>query len=193
MEQARERGAARVSGIAPGCRHPAPVERQGCVRPGSAFVAAFEGLDEFVTEAGRVDCPEVYRFPAVLPREALVRTDYLRSFPDLVGSIHGFDGNDGDHAALLRELRRRRRLVGRSRVDRPRPAAGGLLSAVPDARGRAPRGRPVVRRRSVRASGGSRPTTRRACSRFTCTSSCTSARPRARSRSATGGSSGRRR
>ena len=40
----------------------------------------------------------------MFPREALVRTDYLRSFPDLIGSIHGFDGGTAEHAALLRTL-----------------------------------------------------------------------------------------
>ncbi len=69
-----------------------------------SFVAAFDGLDRFVSDAGRADSPEVYRFPAVLSRATLVRTDYLRSFPDLVGSIHGFDGSDRDHAALLRAV-----------------------------------------------------------------------------------------
>jgi len=77
---------------------------KGVYGRGPAFVAAFEGVDRFVSEAGRSDEPEVYRFPAVIPREALVRTDYLRSFPDLVGSIHGFDGDDRAHAALLRAL-----------------------------------------------------------------------------------------
>jgi seryl-tRNA synthetase len=70
---------------------------------GTAFVAAFEAVDRFVTEAGHGDQPEIYRFPAVVPREYLVRTDYLRSFPNLVGSIHGFDGGDAEHAALLRQ------------------------------------------------------------------------------------------
>ena len=77
---------------------------KGVYGRGSAFVSAFEGLDRFVSDAGHGDEPEVFRFPAVLPRETLVRTDYLRSFPDLVGSIHGFDGDNGAHAALLRDL-----------------------------------------------------------------------------------------
>jgi seryl-tRNA synthetase len=77
---------------------------KGIYGRGPAFVAAFQALDRFVTDAGEIDGPEVYRFPAVIPRATLVRTDYLRSFPDLMGSIHGFDGADRDHAALLREL-----------------------------------------------------------------------------------------
>jgi len=82
----------------------APSGVQGVYGKGPKFVAVFDGLDRFVTAAGRADEPEVFRFPAVLSRETLVRTDYLRSFPDLVGSIHGFEGSDADHAALLRSV-----------------------------------------------------------------------------------------
>jgi seryl-tRNA synthetase len=77
---------------------------KGIYGRGPAFVATFAALDSLVSDAGQVDRPEVYRFPAVIPRETLVHTDYLRSFPDLVGSIHGFDGDDRAHAALLRDL-----------------------------------------------------------------------------------------
>ena len=81
-----------------------PSSVKGVYGKGPSFVATFDGVDRFVTEAGRGDEPEVYRFPAVLPREHLVRTDYLRSFPDLIGSIHGFEGGNAEHAALLRTL-----------------------------------------------------------------------------------------
>ena len=77
---------------------------QGIYGKGPSFVAAFEGLDRFVTAAGVVDEPEVYRFPAVFPVAHLVQSDYLRSFPDLVGAIHGFDGGNKEHAALLRDV-----------------------------------------------------------------------------------------
>ncbi len=82
----------------------APSGVPGVYGKGPSFVAAFDGVDRFVSEAGRRNQPEVYRFPAVLPRESLVRTDYLRSFPDLMGSIHGFEGGDADHKALMRKV-----------------------------------------------------------------------------------------
>ena len=157
---------------------------------GPAFVAVFEGVDRFVSDAGRSDEPEVFRFPAVFPREALVRTDYLRSFPDLVGSIHGFDGDDRAHAALLRELDE-----GADWSASLSPADLVLLPAAcyplyPMLEGELPEGGRLFDVQ-VCASAASPPTTRRACRRFTCTSSCTSARPTARSRFATGGSNGR--
>jgi seryl-tRNA synthetase len=81
-----------------------PSTAPGVYGKGPSFVAAFDGVDRFVTEVGRNDAPEVHRFPPVIPRETLVRTDYLRSFPDLVGSIHGFDGGNAEHAALMRDV-----------------------------------------------------------------------------------------
>src|SRR3954464_2482615 len=71
---------------------------QGVYGKGPTFVAAFEGLDRFVTAAGCGDEPEVFRFPAVFPVAHLVETDYVRSFPDLVGSIHGFEGGNKEHS-----------------------------------------------------------------------------------------------
>ena len=40
-------------------------------------------------------------FPPVIPRWLLERTDYLKSFPDLTGSVHTFRGDDKMHARLL--------------------------------------------------------------------------------------------
>jgi seryl-tRNA synthetase len=54
-----------------------------------------------ITDAGAHHHATVVRFPPVLPRWVFERTDYLRSFPDLVGSVHTFRGDDRDHAALL--------------------------------------------------------------------------------------------
>lgn len=39
--------------------------------------------------------------PPLMPREAFVKTDYLRSFPDLIGSVHTFHGDNTDHARLM--------------------------------------------------------------------------------------------
>ena len=39
-----------------------------------------------------------------MAREDFLLTDYLRSFPDLVGSIDVFTGGDAEHKQLLAEL-----------------------------------------------------------------------------------------
>lgn len=43
-----------------------------------------------------------YFFSPLMAREAFERTDYLRSFPDLLGAIEVFRGGDAEHAQLLR-------------------------------------------------------------------------------------------
>src|SRR5438105_1114557 len=47
------------------------------------------------------DGAERRRFPPVEPRWAFERTNYLESFPDLIGSVQSFRGDDRDHARLL--------------------------------------------------------------------------------------------
>ena len=74
---------------------------RGLYGQGSSFVAAYDALESFVTATGRPDGPEVFRFPAVFPAAHLVRSNYLESFPDLVGTIHGFDGGNKEHATLI--------------------------------------------------------------------------------------------
>lgn len=73
----------------------------GKARP---FVEVYDGIDRLVAAESAKDAPELFRFPAFLPRDQYLRTDYLRSFPDLVGSVHSFTGDDREHAALLNVL-----------------------------------------------------------------------------------------
>ena len=77
---------------------------KGLYGKGRAFVETFDGLERYVTRAGEDKAPELLRFPPMLPREHFINTDYLRSFPDLIGSVHSFMGGDKDHAELLRRL-----------------------------------------------------------------------------------------
>lgn len=89
------------------------LSRAGVLFPSSApgvygwsrtFGSVFDAVDRFVGDAGAADAPEVLRFPPVVALDTLVRTAYLRSFPDLIGSIHAFDGTDAEHEALLRNV-----------------------------------------------------------------------------------------
>lgn len=63
-----------------------------------------EGVDRLVTRAGAADDAQVLRFPPTIPRQVLERSDYLRSFPHLAGSVHGFAGGEREHADLLQRL-----------------------------------------------------------------------------------------
>jgi len=64
------------------------------------------GVDRLVLRAGAADGAEPLRFPPTIPRSVLERSDYLRSFPHLAGTVHGFAGGEPEHAALLDRLER---------------------------------------------------------------------------------------
>jgi seryl-tRNA synthetase len=68
------------------------------------FESVVHGLESVIVTLGRDQDAPVVRFPPVMPRTTFERTDYLRSFPDMTGSVHTFTGNDKDHAALLQAL-----------------------------------------------------------------------------------------
>ena len=63
-------------------------------------------IERAITAAGAREKPEVMRFPPLISRHNLERSDYLRSFPNLAGSVHSFGGDVGDHARLLQHLDR---------------------------------------------------------------------------------------
>ncbi len=72
--------------------------RSGC------FEGIVSALEHLVTRAGADQAASVVRFAPVVPRPVFERSDYLRSFPNLTGSVHTFDGDDRAHADLLAVL-----------------------------------------------------------------------------------------
>jgi seryl-tRNA synthetase len=70
------------------------------------FEKVIRGIDDLVTLAGTDQHAAALHFPAIVPRTVLERSGYLRSFPDLVGSVHVFEGDDELHAELLGRLER---------------------------------------------------------------------------------------
>ena len=66
--------------------------------------AVIEGVDRLVLRAGMADGAASLRFPPTIPRDVLERSDYLRSFPHLTGTVHGFTGGEQEHAELLERL-----------------------------------------------------------------------------------------
>ncbi|MEO6863928.1 MAG: amino acid--[acyl-carrier-protein] ligase [Gemmatimonadaceae bacterium] len=66
------------------------------------FERVLGGLDRFITESGLDQRAEVFRFPPVISRADFERSNYLKSFPHLTGSINGFRGSERDHADMLR-------------------------------------------------------------------------------------------
>lgn len=67
-----------------------------------AIVAAVDGL---AIEAAVSEGAVSYRFPPVMPRNVFERTGYLSSFPDLMGSVSTFTGDNADHRKLMNVAR----------------------------------------------------------------------------------------
>ena len=66
-----------------------------------AYEEIVDGVISLTTRTGAGDGAQSLSFPPVIPRGLLEQTDYLKSFPDLTGSVHTFRGDDKLHARLL--------------------------------------------------------------------------------------------
>jgi seryl-tRNA synthetase len=78
-----------------------PTSVDGVYLRSRGFEELIRGVERVASAAGAgAEIPMLY-LPAVMPREAFEHTEYLRSFPDLIGSIDIFVGSERDHAAML--------------------------------------------------------------------------------------------
>jgi seryl-tRNA synthetase len=65
-----------------------------------AFEDVIERFDAYATRAAADQGAEVIRFPPLLPRASYQRTDHMETFPNLMGSVHSFIGNERESLAL---------------------------------------------------------------------------------------------
>jgi len=104
------------------------------------FEKVVRGIDDLITAAGADQHASVLHFPAIVPRVVLERSGYLRSFPDLLGSISVFEGDDDLHEQLLERI-----VQGKNWDELLRPSDVALCSAAchplyPHCSGRLPAG-----------------------------------------------------
>ena len=78
-----------------------PMGSDGLFGRGAVFESIVTALDTAIMTLGADNNPTILRFPPVISRTLIERTDYLKSFPDLLGSVHSFSGSDRDHLALI--------------------------------------------------------------------------------------------
>ena len=71
-----------------------PTGVRGVYGFGQAFEAIVECFDAYATRMGAHARPEVIRFPPLLPRRSYQKTDHLETFPNLMGSVHSFIGDE---------------------------------------------------------------------------------------------------
>lgn len=67
------------------------------------FERVLEGFDSILTRRSAHLHAEVIRFPGLLNRVHYLKTSHIENFPDLIGSVHSFAGNERDHVALLQK------------------------------------------------------------------------------------------
>jgi seryl-tRNA synthetase len=81
-----------------------PTGVEGLYARSETYQGILNAIDAMVHRWGSgLEATMVY-LPPVLSRTTFDSTNYLQSFPDLMGSVHVFRGNDRDHAELLRRV-----------------------------------------------------------------------------------------
>jgi seryl-tRNA synthetase len=73
----------------------------GIYHRSGVFEAIVHGISEVAHRSGSDQNAELRYLPPVMPRADFELTGYLRSFPNLMGSVATFSGNDREHAELL--------------------------------------------------------------------------------------------
>jgi len=68
----------------------------------ATYESIVEGVDRLAVASGADLGATDLRFPPVMPWATFEKNGYLESFPDQMGSVHTFRGNEKDHAELLR-------------------------------------------------------------------------------------------
>ena len=77
---------------------------QGLYGRGAVFEDVVERFDALVSRYGAEDRAERVRFPPGMSRHHFERSGYLKSFPQLAGTVHSFCGGDHDHLEVLQQL-----------------------------------------------------------------------------------------
>ncbi|SNB72264.1 Seryl-tRNA synthetase [Arboricoccus pini] len=81
-----------------------PVGVDGLYGRSGDFEDVIEAFNNVITRLGRDDGAEVMRFPPGLNRLHFEQSEYLKSFPQLAGTVHSFMGGECEHHELLRQL-----------------------------------------------------------------------------------------
>lgn len=78
-----------------------PTGVDGLYLRSEAFESIVRGIDAAVTKMATAEAPSIYHFPLVVPAVLLEQTDYVRSFPDLIGVLDSYVGGEAGYGDLL--------------------------------------------------------------------------------------------
>ena len=84
-----------------------PTGVDGLYGRSGGYESVAEAMDRLVLRVGVDQNASSVRFPPVMPWTTFERNGYLESFPDQMGSIHTFRGDERAHAELLRRTEER--------------------------------------------------------------------------------------
>lgn len=78
-----------------------PLGVEGVYGRSGVFEGIVEGVERLITQEAGDEPTEVLRFPPVFSRAHYSRINHIHNFPDLLGSVHTFTGNERDHRAMV--------------------------------------------------------------------------------------------
>jgi seryl-tRNA synthetase len=81
--------------------HLLPTGIDGVFGRSGDFEAIVDGINNVISLAGADLHARTVAFGPIVPRATLEHTDYVTSFPNLIGAVHSFSGGDREHRHLL--------------------------------------------------------------------------------------------
>jgi seryl-tRNA synthetase len=78
-----------------------PTASDGIYGRSSVYEQIVAGIESLVIATAASEGAASYRFPPVMPRSVLEQTGYLSSFPDMIGSVSTFTGDNAAHKKLM--------------------------------------------------------------------------------------------
>lgn len=78
-----------------------PTGVPGVFGRGQAFEDVLERFDRLITLIGQEDGPEVVRFPPAVSRADFEQSGFLKSFPQLAGTLFSFGGTPQEHLRMM--------------------------------------------------------------------------------------------
>jgi seryl-tRNA synthetase len=78
-----------------------PTGVRGVYGYNTVFNHVLHQFDAYVTRMGADRRPEVIRFPPLLTRQRYLQTDHMETFPNLMGSVHSFLGDERSHLNMM--------------------------------------------------------------------------------------------
>jgi seryl-tRNA synthetase len=85
--------------------HYVPCGVPGVYGRSGAFEGVIEHFERHVSDQGAHLNAEVMRFPPIFGRQTYESTDHVETMPQLLGSVHSFDGDELQHSEMVQQMR----------------------------------------------------------------------------------------